>query len=462
LGEIESLRELPVELDQVTGAIIEAVPDGIVVVDAEGRIAFVNAALEDLSDYRRTELIGTPVETLLPDGLLELVEPGHDRRLRRRRGDQVPIEVRLGRVDLGGVGHLLGAIRDVTARRDAEERLRGSEERLRALVEAAPVMVTTTAPNGLITSANRAFETMTGWRREDWVGKHFLGLIHPEDMPAGTARLDTVMQHGEAPVHEVRLRLASGGYGTFELSSMLSTRDGEAVEVVTTGRDVSERKRIEQALRESEERFRRIFDEGPLGIVLVDRDLRVTDANQRAVRMTGRSREEVIGSRFPAVTDPQEAAEDMEQMTRLLRGESEGYRIEKRFTDATGTTGYASITTSVIHDEHGTPLYTLRIVEDVTERRRLEREVASRAAAASGILARLTAREIEIMGLLTEGLSAPQMAKRLSVSTRTVESHLANAYRKLGVRSKEDAVAEFRGLSRAALASGSEAVPDGT
>jgi DNA-binding CsgD family transcriptional regulator len=134
-------------------------------------------------------------------------------------------------------------------------------------------------------------------------------------------------------------------------------------------------------------------------------------------------------------------------MTRLLRGEIEGYRIEKRFVRASGEQGYVSITTSVIHDEHGAPLYTLRIVEDLTERRLLEQAVAARAEAASGVLGRLTAREREILSLLSEGLTAPQMSARLSVSTRTVETHLANAYRKLGVRSRGDAVEAFRRLS---------------
>jgi DNA-binding CsgD family transcriptional regulator len=103
----------------------------------------------------------------------------------------------------------------------------------------------------------------------------------------------------------------------------------------------------------------------------------------------------------------------------------------------------------MIRNEFGVALYGLRIVEDITKRKRLEHEVASHATTAGKLLASLTPRETEVLELLSTAATASKMAEHLSVSVRTVETHLANAYRKLGVRSKEDAASEFERLTAA-------------
>ncbi|HEY7282343.1 MAG TPA: PAS domain S-box protein [Actinomycetota bacterium] len=461
-------------LEEQASSLLDALPDGIVVVDRSGTIVFLNSRLEDLSDYRRGELVGRPIEVLVPGGLREEHErhragfesgrgmrpmgAGMDVRLRRRRGEEIPVDIQLGPVDLNRESYTLAAVRDDSQRRSAHDALREQGTRLQAVIEAAPVLVMTMSSNGVITSLNEAFERATGWSREEWIGRQYVRLIHPDDVVRELERMESILSEdapaptgGARAAHEVRFRMRSGAFRVFEVSTAALRGDPESVEIVSIGRDVSERSRIEEAFRESEERFRRIFEEGPLGIALVDRELRVTDVNNAVARMTGRTREEIVGSRFPAINDPSEAADDLKQMTQLLRGEMDSYRIEKRFITASGEERYASITTSVVHDENAVPLYTIRIVDDITDRIRLQREVGEQAASATSILGRLTSREAEVLGLLAQGLSAPQMAAQLSVSTRTIESHLANTYRKLGVRSRHEAVSEFARLSRAVI-----------
>ena len=124
-----------------------------------------------------------------------------------------------------------------------------------------------------------------------------------------------------------------------------------------------------------------------------------------------------------------------------------GYQSEAGFVTDVGDIAFADVTASVIRDEHGAPIYGLRIVEDITKRKHLERELVAHAATAGKLLASFTPRETEVLALLCEGHTAPKMAELLSVSARTVESHLANSYRKLGVRTREDAEAEFSRLT---------------
>lgn len=375
----------------------------------------------------------------------------HQFRLRHRDGSH-PWFAASAVIDYEGRAPVLrGVATDVTERVLAEARLRNSDERFRTLVEAAPVMVSSVALDGTVTSLNEAFETITGWPRSAWMGRRLLSLLHPDDLAAGLDRLHNGATGTANRPYELRLRTAGGEYRVVEFTSAPLVRDGVVEEIVGVGRDVTDRRRAERALRESEERFRRVFEDGPVAIALVDLDFRFTDVNEAFCQMTGFAREELLASTFLAITHPDDAGADAELARRLFDGEIPSYRIEKRYVRRDGTLAFANLTRSVVRDERGAALYGVAIMEDVTERKRLEHELASAARRGAEVLARLTDREARVLELLAEGLSAPRIARELSVSPRTVESHQANAYRKLGVRSGHDAVAEFT-RSRAAVA----------
>jgi DNA-binding CsgD family transcriptional regulator len=144
--------------------------------------------------------------------------------------------------------------------------------------------------------------------------------------------------------------------------------------------------------------------------------------------------------------------DDVEAVAELDRQMADGsiprYQSEARLVTASGDVVVAKLTASTMRDELAVPLCGLRIFEDVTERKRIESAAVADATAAARLFARLTAREVEILERLGQTNTAAQMADHLSVSVRTVESHLAHAYRKLGVRSREDAMAEFSRLRR--------------
>lgn len=162
----------------------------------------------------------------------------------------------------GKVACWAGINLDIEGLRRAEAALRASEERYRLLFENAPDIIYTLAPTGAFTSLNRAFETVTGWLRADWVGRPFSDLIHPEDHERVSERFQLVLR-GEvpAPSMELRVRAAAGGYRDIEITGFSNQLGDGRIELQGVARDITDRKQAEavrQRRAEELERFNRL------------------------------------------------------------------------------------------------------------------------------------------------------------------------------------------------------------
>jgi len=133
--------------------------------------------------------------------------------------------------------------------REANLALRHSEERYRSVVENAKDVIYTLSTDGMITSMNPFFETITGWPLADWVGKPFPPLVHPDDLPIALEFFQRVLRGETPPIFELRVRAKSGEYihGEFTMTPLI--KDEQVVSVLGIGRDITERKRAQAALR---------------------------------------------------------------------------------------------------------------------------------------------------------------------------------------------------------------------
>ena len=264
--------------------LLDAAPDAGVIVDLQGRIVLVNAETERLFGYSRAELVGQPIETLVP----ERFRTAHaDRRAeysaapkrrgmgvglnlfaRRKDGTEIPVEISLAPIESPEGTLVSASIRDMTARREADARLRDSEARFRALAMAAPIGIIQTDANGHTTYANPRWCELTGLTADHALGDGWLATVHAEDRDRVWQAWRACVQTGGSASWEHRI-VRADGTERWVLANASASRapDGSVLGFVRTLEDVSERKAIEQMRRDL---IRMLSHDlkNPLGLVL--------------------------------------------------------------------------------------------------------------------------------------------------------------------------------------------------
>ena len=176
---------------------------------------------------------------------LEIIRPDGERR-------HVVVRGRAYRDEHKSIGGLLGTMQDITERKQTEALIREREVQYRELVESARDAIYTVSTGGLFTSINAAFESATGWKREEWIGKPFMDVIHPDDVPRLADRFKRTIAGEALTLDEVRVKTKTGSFVLVELSSVPQTRDGKVIGSLGIGRDVTERRQLEEQLRRTQ------------------------------------------------------------------------------------------------------------------------------------------------------------------------------------------------------------------
>jgi PAS domain S-box-containing protein len=285
-------------------AIFNATTDSLTLRDAEFRIVDVNATYERMSGLKREDVIGMTQLTVDVLDVKDWRRDVHERVLkgeamriesdaRRRDGTLFRIEVLVLPMQYRGAPHALQVARDITARKQADEALRASEEQYRAIFNATADALALRDAEFRIVDVNPAYEAMTGRRRADAIGQ--VGLTVNDDQ-AGVDRhaLHARALAGEPVRIETEGRRPDGAPLVLEVRGVPVTHRGKP-HVLYIGRDITARKAAEGALRSSEEQYRAIFNATADALVLRDAQFRIVDVNAAYEAMSGKRREEVLG-----------------------------------------------------------------------------------------------------------------------------------------------------------------------
>ena len=368
--------------------------------------------VQELGEQSRTTYISPQIETILgypleeslrdPELWIKILHPGdrervliEDRRT-NETGEPFSMEYRqitrdgrlvwvrdeavLVRDDEGAPLYWQGVILDITERVLAEQALRESEERFRSLVQNASDVVTLYAADGTILYVSPAIEHMLGYEPEERVGTNSFELIHPDDVAQAKEAFAEALKSPNVPVSiEVRVRHRDGSWRHIETTGTNLLDDPSVGALVLNSRDVSERKRAEEELREAEERFRSAFDDAAIGMGLVNPDGRWLQVNRSLRDMLGYSEEELLEKTFQDITHPDDLDTDLEYVRRLLAGEIQTYQMEKRYFHKDGHTVWILLSVSLVRGEEGEPLYFISQIQDITERKRMEEQLRHQA-----------------------------------------------------------------------------------
>jgi PAS domain S-box-containing protein len=341
-------------------ALIEHGADAVALIAPDGTLLFASHSIERLLGFAPVELVGHPgFERVHPDDAPRLhaalrdtlASPGTpaslELRWRHKDGSWLHIDaVAVDRLAEPAVGAIVVNFRDVSERRKAEAALRESEERYRTLVEGVRDIIFALSPEGTIASLNPAFETITGLRREEWVGQPFERLVHPEDLPLALELLGRVVRGELRPASQFRVRTAKGDYRVGEFSATPQLHEGRLVGILGIGRDVTERVQLEQQLRQAQKMeavgrlaggiahdFNNILTAITGYADLLLEDLGATDPRRQdadeihkaADRAAGLTRQLLAFSRQqvlqPTVLEVNKLVSDLEKMLRRLLGE---------------------------------------------------------------------------------------------------------------------------------------------
>ena len=264
--------------------------------------------------------------------------------------------------------------------------IRYGPELLRVLVDRAPAMLAYWGADLRCIFANRAYELWFGVSPEALIGKHvseLLGPVYPLNRPYLEAAL-----RGEPQEFERDFPDPAGGPPRSSLLHYIpDILNGAVVGIFVHVSDVSELKRAQIRLRESEERFRLAVDEAPIGMALVALDGRFVRVNRVLCEIVGYTAAELVGLSFQTITHPDDLDTDVKLAGRLARGEIPRYQLEKRYVRKDGTIVDVMLSASIVRDGRGEAVSYIAQIEDIGERTRLEKRLRLAEAQSRGILA---------------------------------------------------------------------------
>jgi diguanylate cyclase (GGDEF)-like protein/PAS domain S-box-containing protein len=368
--------------------LLETAVHAVVIVDQSGEIVLVNEATEALFGYRREELLGQQMEVLVPErfrgshggqrqrftagALTRPMGIGLDLVACRKDGSEFPVEIGLSRLRTDDGVLISAAISDITQRKQAD----AETAHLAAIVKCSDDAMIGKTLEGMITSWNPAAERMYGYSRAEAVGEHIHLLCPTREQKDEVTRILDRVAAGEGVDHFETRRCRRDG-SVIDVSVTISPihdGHGEVVGASTVARDITERKQAADALAEAQERFRTAFEEAPIGMMMLTRQLHVVRANDAMGRLLGRAPDELVGRSILDFTHP----DDVQANVDWNRSRSDGNVLAplvKRYVRPDGSIVDAQVTTAIVESAGSEP-YFFSQLQDVTEQRRSERQKA--------------------------------------------------------------------------------------
>jgi PAS domain S-box-containing protein len=404
--------------------LIEQSPEGIIISALDQRILYANKAALDIAGLKKAKsVIGLPISNFMTPKQSEIsterfqhVAAGENVpyeiiEIRQEDGTIIECESRPLLYDFLGEKTILIFLRNITAekklekekirnllieetnrklhteineRKRAEQELFTTERNLRLLIDSSIDMICASDLEGRITEFNEAAQKTFGYSKEEIIGTH-ISSLYAENEERESVLLRLGADNGFFSGEVTNKKKNGETFVALLSASVLKDKEGNVVGAMGISRDISQRKKADQLLRLSEEKYRAIYNQAYVGIALVDTQTdQYVEVNQRLCDMLGYNFDELIGKAVQDLRIPGDLSRLPSGKDFIKRG-FERIIDENRYRHKSGKELIVNVTIALVKSEHGNPLHFVYVYEDLTPKRRAEEQIRLQAAKLNAI-----------------------------------------------------------------------------
>jgi PAS domain S-box-containing protein len=434
ITEQKKLEERLREQQNYLRGLIESSVDGQVAVDSEGLISDVNEQMCRLSGYAREDLLGTAFATYFvePDrataGVKETFDKGSVKdyvltlSTRSRQQLQVSINASVFRDHVGNVRGIFASARDITDQAGLQALLLSERAYNRSLIEASFDGLVMVDPMLTITDVNEKMCQMSGYQRTELIGSAFQDYF--TDTKRAAAGVRDTLDKGALTNYELTLRTKDGHEQLVSFNAAtFADQAGKVRGIFASARDVTEQGRLQTLLAEEQAYNRGLFEASRDGLVTVNDELRITDVNETLCKMVGRTRAQLVGSKFPEHFTERDRAIDGVRLT-FEKGLVTNYVLTMQ--TANDKKLQVSFNAAVFRDAAGVVRGIFASFRDVTDQQELELQLRDTQVYTRSLI------ESNVDGIMTTdplGVITDVNEQMVALTSRTREELIGSAFK---------------------------------
>jgi PAS domain S-box-containing protein len=374
-------------------AMFETSAVGIGIMSLDRKIIDANPAMCRMFGRTAEEFIGqTPATATFPEDYPKATQSFEDllsgkrnfyieeRRFVRKNGEIFWAHVTMSIVRDANQKplYMVGMVMDIDEQKKTHVELEKSEERFRAIFENAAIGISLISPDQKVLSVNPTLSKISGYTEGELMNLGGPKLTYEEDKEVGLAELKELLT-GKLNSYQVEKRyIHKNGHIKWMRQTISGVRDssGNLLYFVAIAEDIDEHKRALDELRESEARFRAIFDSAAVGMAMMSLDRHVMQINQSATRITGYSHDELLELNPIHLAVEEDRYLDQGLYNELVTGVRDQYVAEKRYIRKDGSIFWGRINFALVRGKNSQPLYIIGMIEDITDEKRAAERLA--------------------------------------------------------------------------------------
>lgn len=387
ITELKKMERKLKETNRKLEMLLETAMEGITIADANDNLSFVNKAFAEMLGYKQEELIGTNLRKLVDEEGFEKIRKETEARkkgsinryeikLYCKNGEPRFVQVSASPFwdEDGNFAGALAIVMDVTERKLMEERLRESEEKFRGMAERSFDAIALVDLEGKITYASPSVGKVLGYPQSEVIGKSFLEYFPSDSLSTASHLFADLMQGKSLEGLQLGLPRIDGTTAIVEINVAPVIMNGKITGVQAVFRDITERKKMEEKLRESEERLSSLIEYAPDAIYINDLNGKILEGNKQAEILTGYKKEELIGKSIleAGLLPEQYVSKAIEAIQKNLCGQRTG-PDEFELIRKDGSRVFVEISTIPV--KIGQRIEILGIARDITERKQMQKKL---------------------------------------------------------------------------------------